>query len=170
MLLKESAENICDYLKTLPQVKRCALSGSLCRGNFDKYSDIDIEIDVSGTDNGQFVMEIPDLLSNKFQVIYYDYAAGLAPDKYVVSIAIDEDNPFMLADICCCAAPHCTSVSKQDLNRINNKFDHILKLFTINLKHYIRGADCCKDIQKMYKKLFDDSVCSGFVSCSYFCF
>ena len=159
MLLKESAEYICDYLKTLPQVQRCALSGSLCRGNFDKYSDIDIEIDVSGTDNGQFVMEIPDLLSNKFQVIYYDYAAGLAPDKYVVSIAIDEDNPFMLADICCCAAPHCTSVSKQDLNRINNKFDHILKLFTINLKHYIRGADCCKDIQKMYKKLFDDSVC-----------
>ena len=57
MLLKESAENICDYLKTLPQVKRCALSGSLCRGNFDKYSDIDIEIDVSGTDNGQFAME-----------------------------------------------------------------------------------------------------------------
>ena len=161
MFCKEFAENICDYLKTLPYVKGCCLSGSLYSGNYDKYSDVDIEIDVSGTDNGQFVIEIPNLLSNKFHVIFYDYASGLAPDKYVVSIAIDEDNPFMLVDICCSAQPHCTSVLKQDLSRLNNNYDHLLKLFTINLKHYIRGTDCYEDIQKMYKKLFGNTAFCG---------
>lgn len=127
--IKEHAEKICGYLKTLPEVKGCCISGSLVRGNYDKFSDIDIEIDVSGTDDGQFLIDIPRLLSKKFHVIFYDFAQGMAPEKYVVSVAVDEENPFMFADICCTAK---------------------------------RGADCCKDIQKMYSKLFGDSVsCDG---------
>lgn len=156
--IKELAEMICGYLKTLPEVKGCCISGSLVRGNYDKFSDIDIEIDVSGRDDGQFLIDIPRLLSKKFHVIFYDFAQGMAPEKYVVSVAVDEENPFMFADICCTARPHCESVTSEDLSRLNNQYDHILKLFTVNLKHYIRGADCCKDIQKMYKKLFGDSV------------
>ena len=47
MLLEEFARDICDYFETLPQVKQCRLYGSLSRKTFDKYSDIDLELDVS---------------------------------------------------------------------------------------------------------------------------
>ena len=162
MLIEEFAEDICNYLITLPQVKQCCLYGSLSNNCFDKYSDIDVEIDVSGIDNGKFIMEIPRLLSNKYNVIFYDYAPSLVPEKYVVSIAINEQNPFMIVDISCIADPHCESVLKQDLLKLNNLYDHTLKLFSANLKHYIRGEDCYIAIQKMYKKLFplDASFCS----------
>lgn len=154
MLITKFAEMICSFLKEFPEVKSCKLYGSLCNESFDEYSDIDIEIDVTGTDNSQFVTKIPEMLSKKFPVIFYDYAPSLVPEKYVVSVAIDERNPFMLIDIACTANPHCLSISKQYIGELNNKYDHTLKLFSANLKHYLRGTDCYNDIEKMYKRIF----------------
>ena len=154
MLLEEFARDICDYFETLPQVKQCRLYGSLSRKTFDKYSDIDLELDVSGIDNGRFLLELPNLLSKKIQIIFYDYAPSLAPEKYVVSVATKEENPFMLVDISCVATPHFSTVTKQELRSRNNQYDHMTKLFCTNLKHYLRGLACDSEIQKMYKKLF----------------
>lgn len=154
MQITDFAENLCQYLKTLPQVKSCRLYGSLVIGNFDMYSDADIELDVSGTDNSQFLLGIPEMLSKRFPVLFCDYAPSLAPEKYLVTVAIRSENPFMLADIACTANPFYKTVSQQDLKKLNNNFDHILKLFSANLKHYLRGMDCRKDIHKMYQKFF----------------
>lgn len=126
-----------------------------------KYSDIDIEIDVSGTDNSRFVTKIPGLLSQKYDVIFYDYAPSLAPEKYLVSVALNDENPFMLVDIACTAVPHCTNVSKQELAALNHPYDHTLKLFTANLKHYLRGDVCCCDIQKMYRRISEKESLPG---------
>ena len=126
-----------------------------------KYSDIDIEIDVSGTDNSRFVTKIPGLLSRKYDVIFYDYAPSLAPEKYLVSVALNDENPFMLVDIACTAVPHCTNVSKQELAALNHPYDHTLKLFTANLKHYLRGDVCCCDIQKMYRRISEKESLPG---------
>ncbi len=154
MQITDFAETLCQYLKTLPHVKSCRLYGSLANGSFDAFSDADIELDVSGTDNSQFLLEIPELLSKRFPVLFYDYAPSLAPEKYLVTVAIRSENPFMLADIACTANPFYQTVSQQDLKKLNNEFDHILKLFSANLKHYLRGMACRKDMRKMYQKFF----------------
>ena len=149
------AGRICEFLREMPEVVHCCLYGSLMRGSCDAYSDIDLEVDVSGCDNGAFILELPKRFSERFDVIFFDYAPSLAPEKYVVTLALDAENPFATVDIAAVATPHMVSVSRQDLNRRNNLYDHTLKLFSANLKHFLRGADCRRDIEKMYSRLFD---------------
>ncbi len=149
-MLKSFAEEICVFLQSIQGVKSTVIIGSLAKGNFDKYSDIDIEVDVSGMDNGQFLIELPKLLAEKYDIVYCDYAPSLVPHKYIVSFAADIPNPFGFVDISCVATPHCTTVSKQELQSLNCLYDHTFKLFAINLKHYLRDWDCYDDIVSMY--------------------
>ncbi len=152
-LLKEKASEIISLINDIPGVKNCTLYGSIAKDTYDELSDIDIEIDVSGMDNGLFMLKISELLKDKMDIYYADYAPSLAPDKYIVSLAIDKDNPFLILDLCIVANPHCTTVTKEDVMGKNGKYTHTLKLWTANLKHYVRGNECLKDILKMAKKI-----------------
>ena len=155
--LRDIANDIIDFLNEISSVKKCSIYGSLLTDTQDELSDIDIEVDVSGYDNGEFMLKLVELLKEKFCIYYSDYAPSLIPDKYVVSIAIDKDNPFLLVDLCCIAEPHCTTVTKQQVLKKNTKYTHILKLWTANLKHYARGNECYDDIIRMAQKLaFED--------------
>lgn len=154
MQILEYAQEIIRYLYTLPNVKACRLYGSLAGNTFDAYSDIDIELDVSGADNGQYLLRLPALVGKHFPVVFYDYSPSLAPEKYVVSIATDSQNPFQIIDIACTARPHCKSVSADTLRTQNDPYAHILKLFTANLKHFLRGKNVCADVQRMHQKIF----------------
>ena len=153
-MMKEFAKDIFEFLNDIPEVKSCKVVGSLSAGNNDEFSDLDLVIDVSGIDNGVFLTKLPQLFEEKYDVIFYDYTPSLAPDKYIVSIAINKTNPFMIVDVSCVATPHFDSVSKQELASLNNKYDHTLKLFVANLKHLLRGMDCYDDIYKMYSRIF----------------
>ena len=95
-MLKQKAEQIIKILNSLPQVKGCKIYGSLINGNYDELSDIDIEVDVSGIDNGKFMLNIVDLLKDKVDIVYSDYAPSLIPEYYIVSVAIDRQNPFLI--------------------------------------------------------------------------
>ena len=152
--MKEFAKDIFEFLNDIQEVKSCKIVGSLSAGNNDEFSDLDLVIDVSGIDNGVFLTKLPQLFEEKYDVIFYDYTPSLAPDKYIVSIAINKTNPFMIVDVSCVATPHFDSVSKQELASLNNKYDHTLKLFVANLKHLLRGMDCYDDIYKMYSRIF----------------
>lgn len=158
MDLKTHANQIRDFLLNLKEIKNCFIYGSVAKDSYDEYSDIDLEIDVSGIDNGEFATKLPDLLRSKYDVIFSDYAPSFAPEKYIVSIAISSENPFLIVDICCTAVPHYTNFSKTDFRNLNNHYDHTLKLFTANLKHYSRGTDCYNDIKKMYSRIFKNST------------
>lgn len=148
-----TAENVMNILHSLPQVKCCKLCGSLANGTYNELSDIDIEIDVSGYDNGQFMMKLENLLSSKLNIIFSDYASSLISDKYIVSLAIDEENPFLILDLFCTAEPHCTTVTKQQAMSANDFYTHMLKLWVANLKHHSCGQDCYDDIFRMASKL-----------------
>ena len=158
-MIQVFANEVCDFLRSLSEIQDCHLYGSVQNGTCDEYSDIDIEIDVSGVDNGAFATRLPDILSAKFDVIFFDYAPSLAPEKYVISVALNTENPFRMVDICCAANPHCSTVTRQSLASLNNQYDHTLKLFVANLKHFLRGTDCYTDILKMYSRIFrNDAV------------
>lgn len=151
--LRDTANNIITFLNEIPGVRECTIYGSLATNTYDELSDIDIEIDVSGCDNGQFMLELVELLKGKFSIYYSDYAPSLIPDRYIVSIAVDKDNPFLIVDLCCSAEPHCTTVTKQQASEKNDKYTHIIKLWTANLKHYVRGNECYDDIVRMAQKI-----------------
>lgn len=151
--LKIKAAEITAILDEITEIKHCAIYGSLATDTYDDLSDIDINIDVSGSDNGQFMIRLVEMLAKKLRIYYYDYAPSLIPDKYIVSVAIDEYNPFLIVDLQCSAQPHCTTVTKQQVIQMNNEFSHMLKLWTANLKHYARGAECYDDIIRMARKL-----------------
>lgn len=148
-MLKRTAERIMELLKEMPEVKKCELYGSLADGSYDELSDIDINIDVSGCDNGLFMLTLAKRLGEKLSIYYYDYAPSLVPEKYIVSIAINEDHPTEVVDLCCDAEPHCITVTKQRVRRENNEFSHILKLWTANFKHFVRNRECHGDILRM---------------------
>ena len=156
--LNDKANMIISVLKEIPVVKKCDIYGSLATNTQDDLSDIDIEIDVSGYDNGQFMLELVDLLKGKLSIYYSDYAPSLIPDKYIVSIAIDKNNPFLIVDLCCSAEPHCTTVTKQQVIGKNDKYTHMLKLWTANLKHYVRGCECYDDIVRMARKIAVEEI------------
>ncbi len=132
--LRDKVDEIITFLNEIPVVNKCTVYGSLATNTYDELSDIDIEIDVSGYDNGQFMIELVEVLKDKLHIYYFDYAPSLVPDKYIVSLAIDKDNPFLIADLCCCAEPHCTTVTKQQVLGKSEKCAHILKVWTANLK------------------------------------
>lgn len=154
MNITDRAKELCDFLETLPEVKSAKVYGSLVRGETDQFLDIDIEIDVSGTNNGLFLLELEKIFRRKYSVLFFDYAPSLAPEKYVVTLALYSDNPFMLVDIACTASPHCAAVSRQELRDRNHPYHHVMKLFIDNLKHFIRGWDCSDDIWRMWGRLF----------------
>ena len=156
--LRDTANEIITFLNEISVVRKCEIYGSLAANTYDELSDIDIEIDVSGYDNGQFMLELVELLKGKCSIYYSDYAPSLIPDRYIVSIAIDEKNPFLVVDLCCCAKPHCITVTKQQASEKNDKYTHILKLWTANLKHYVRGNECHNDIVRMGQKIAIEDI------------
>ena len=147
LYLRDTADIYMEILRSLPMVKFCELYGSIANNTEDELSDIDIKVDVSGYDNGKFMLEVPHLIKN----IYYDFAPSLIPNAYIVSNAISVDNPFALVDIMCVADPHCTTVLKE--HAVNDIFTHTLKLWVMNLKHHVRGYECYNDINRMAKRL-----------------
>ncbi|MBQ4089945.1 MAG: nucleotidyltransferase domain-containing protein [Clostridia bacterium] len=161
MTINELASLVTENLSTIRGVKGCTLYGSVAAGAHDELSDIDIEIDVSGADNGLFILKLPHMLKKRMPIYYFDYAPSLAPEKYVITMAVDEENPFRTVDVCAAAEPHCVTVTKQRLLECNDMISHTLKLWTANLKHFVRGADCRGDIEKMAKRLDIDATLSS---------
>ena len=155
--LNEIAEEIREYIETINEVKSCRIYGSISDKKTDKYSDIDLEIDVSGSDNSVFVTLIPEIINKKYPIIFYDFAPSLMPEQYIVSMPISEMNPFLILDIKCVANPHIMTLNKENFMK-NNKFTHIIKVFVANFKHYIRGVECSNDILRMYKKIYTDEI------------
>ena len=70
--LIEYANEIMEYISTYKEVRSCTLYGSLANNNFDEYSDIDIEIDVSGYDNSLFVTRLSEIMAIKYPIIFSD--------------------------------------------------------------------------------------------------
>lgn len=153
-MLKQRAEEYAAFLRSIPEVKSTKIIGSLEKGTADRYSDIDIEVDVAGMDNGRFLLELPRLLGERYDIIFCDFAPSLAPDRYVITVATDVKNPFGYLDISCVASPHHNTVTAEELRNLNNLYDHTLKVFAANVKHYLRGVECHEDIVKMYARVF----------------
>ena len=158
MQIQQLAANVGEFLEKLPQVKSWKLSGSLVGGHADALSDVDIEVELSQGNPRCFILQLPQYLAETFSVLYYDFAPSCAPEKYIVTLAIDPENPFSTIDIAVEGHRSHVHISREELQKCNNQYDHTLKLFTANLKHYLRGMDCGSDIEKMYGRILGETA------------
>ena len=151
--LNRLADELVGMLEALPMVHKCTLCGSLAKGTADEISDIDIDVDVSGYDKGKFMLEVPELLRDKLNIVCVDFAPSLIPEKCIVSLSFDEQNPYRVVDINCCAEPADTVITADQARQLNNRHAHMIKLWTANWKHFTRGRECRGDILHMVQKI-----------------
>jgi len=128
--LIQQADEIVGMLESLPMVKTCTICGSLANGTADEMADIDLEVDGSGYDKGQFMLELPELLKDKLSIVCSDFAPSLIPEKCIVSLAFDEQNPYRVANINCFAEPWCMTITREQAKQLNNRYAHMIKLRT----------------------------------------
>ena len=150
--LREKAQEITRIIEAFQEVEACTLYGSLAEGREDIFSDVDIEIKISERNAAEFVLSLPCVMQKNISVVYFDYAPSLAPEKYVLSLGLSEDDPFLIADLCIVAETNYIGVTKEQLTT-KNRFDvHLLKLWIANYKHHARGQECTQDIRRMAGK------------------
>ncbi len=137
----EMANQVMDLFRAQPEVKEVTLRGSLTEGTPDEYSDIDINVDVSGHDNGQYVHRLLKLMYESFDPHFHDFNCSLAPTWYIMNFYPRGVPIFWQIDIVLIAEPHCPSISQADLKAMQDPVAHILKLWVVYLKHLIRGDE-----------------------------
>lgn len=133
----ELANKIIEVLKGNVNVQDAYIRGSLTKGKYDYFSDIDIGVDVSGFDNGKFASNLPSFIKENFDIIFYDWSPSLLPHDYVISFAHRGFPIYWFIDIQVMATPHIDSLKEVPVNR----YHHLLKLWIINLKYYLRGNE-----------------------------
>lgn len=122
---------------------------------YDQYSDIDIRINVSGSDNSKILLMLPYLLSIKYDIAYSAFAPRFAPDLYVVSFGFKDMDMFHFIDIECVAEPHISSLSKDDIRLITNSKHLLLKLYIGVLKKLLRDEDISDELSFLTKQMVE---------------
>ena len=144
------AHRVLTALASERAVRRTALRGSLATGQTDEYSDIDVLVDVSGSDNGRFATRIPALLGRHVPVLFSDWAPSLLPETYVQTCFLDGAPIFWNVDVECMATPHVPSLTRVAVQ----PRDHGLKLWVLDAKHLLRGAATADpDIRRLAARL-----------------
>ena len=141
----EVAHKVIDLFKDLEEVQEVFLRGSLAGGTIDRYSDIDIGIDVSGYDNARFTQTIIDRMSQTFDLHFYDWATSLLPDSYVLTFFIKDLPVFWNVDFDCTATPHAGTLQRDTMRNALNMVTHTLKAWVHMNKYYIRGQEGIED-------------------------
>ncbi|GGA60012.1 hypothetical protein GCM10008025_00050 [Ornithinibacillus halotolerans] len=151
----DEANKIIAFLNHHPAVQNSFLRGSLSNGNHDEFSDIDIGIDVTGSDNGEFAKELPSLISSNFNILFHDWSPSLLPEEYVITFVHKDFPIFWIIDVQVMATPHHPTLTEVQVN----KYHHLLKLWILNLKYYLRGnEEADENIVKLAKRTFNKEV------------
>ncbi|WP_433745943.1 hypothetical protein [Falsibacillus pallidus] len=152
----EIANDIIRMFNRDQKVSKAFLRGSISRPEeMDKYSDIDIGVDVSGHDNGEFARSIPSMMEKNFNVLFFDWSPSLLPDDYVITFVLKDVPIFWIVDIQVFASPHHPSLREVSVN----KYHHLLKLWILNLKYWIReDEDAVKNIERLARKTFSEQL------------
>lgn len=149
------ANELIAFFKNHPSVQDIYLRGSLVTGDVDDFSDIDIGIDVSGYDNGEFARELPSLMNSKFDIIFHDWSPSLLPRDYVVTFIFKGLPVFWIVDIQVMATPHYQTLTEVPVH----KYHHLLKLWILNLKYFLRGNEGAdSNIKKLANRTFEQEI------------
>jgi predicted nucleotidyltransferase len=152
------AGEILGHLERLPGARRAYLRGSLAGGTVDAYSDVDLGVDVSGSDNGAFALRLADALRPHLPIDFVDWAPSLLPGAYVQSFYLRDFPIFWNVDVECVATPHVPSVTSAPLNTT----DHCLKLWALTAKHCLRRREGARrEVEALARRVLGDRAPDG---------
>ena len=151
---KELIVKMIGLFNTFPEIKSTKLHGSMTTANFDKFSDIDFQIDVSGIDNGNFMLKLPEILSKNMPIGYVAFAPRFIPDLYLTTIYFKDTDIFNFVDIECIATPHIKSITKEEIKKHAYKENVFLKLSINVLKGILRNKPNYQEILGIYSILY----------------
>lgn len=148
----EVAKSVQVLFENLPEVVSVFLKGSLQGGYYDELSDIDIVIDVSGSNDADFVKAIDSRMESAFDIYFFDWAPSLLPAKFVKTFYLRGLSIFCNLDIEVTATPHYGTLLRSDIVREPTAAH--LKLWALNTKYYLRGKlGVDGEIAKLYRRV-----------------
>lgn len=146
------AREVIGLFKDLDDVRSVFLRGSLVEGIFDRYSDIDIGIDVSGSDNARFTETIIERMQAHFDLHFHDWATSLLPDQYILTFFVKDVPIYWNIDFDCTATPHAGTLQREEVRVTLNMISHALKPWVHMMKYLIRGQEGIEDRIRMKGK------------------
>ncbi|MBN2536446.1 MAG: hypothetical protein JXB88_26415 [Spirochaetales bacterium] len=159
-----------DALSKIKEIREYNLHGSLITEHYDEFSDVDFKIDVSGTDNGRFMMALPAILNNFIKIGYFAFAPKFVPDLYLITIYFENTSIFHFVDIECLATPHVMNVTKMEILKTKEIENVKLKLLIHCLKNMLRGTSDCFYLDKIYSSINSSTETKTPVDTLLFCF
>ena len=152
----EIASRIMRLFEDLPEVADVFPRGTLATRSLDEYSDIDIGIDVSGHDNGQFAWMVAAFMHKAFDLHFSDWAPSLIPRNYVQTLFIKGLPVFWNVDIEVTATPHCATVTRNDVKRTS--IQGSLKDWVINTQYLLRRTQGIEQqIGEYYRRVLGEA-------------
>ena len=146
------AREVIGLFRDLDDVRSVFLRGSLAEGTVDRYSDIDIGIDVSGSDNARFTGTIIERMQTHFDLHFHDWATSLLPDQYILTFFVKDVPIYWNIDFDCTATPHAGTLQRDEVRATMNMISHALKPWIHMTKYLIRGREGIEDRIRMKGK------------------
>ncbi|WP_322905949.1 hypothetical protein [Paenibacillus campi] len=114
------------------------LVGSHTTGMSDRFSDIDLLLSIRHMNPATALWQTFESIQTSFSTLWHDFANSLMPDKFLVSLFIDGDNPFAFYDI---GIMNDRAYSTYNCALfVNDPWVHLLKLWVMNFKYGMRHA------------------------------
>jgi predicted nucleotidyltransferase len=146
------ANSIVNLLQS-SDIENIKLVGSISENKSDEYSDIDIELKDHKRSPVENINIALNFLSEKYNVLFSDWAKSLLPEKYVLSVFLKQKNIFSYIDLSCYQDINFPDVARDRLPQ--DKVYHIFKLWICNAKQEIRQRHDRNLIDSLYSKFYD---------------
>lgn len=131
--------NIINTINTINFVSDVKISGSLHNSTNDHFSDIDLTVSINSITADKALLQITETLEHEYKPLWKDFARSLMPQKFLVSMFFNCDNPFSFIDI---GIFNNSNDFSFDSNLFtNDKWIHLTKLWIMNFKYFIRKSD-----------------------------
>lgn len=148
---------ICGRLKTLDFITDVSETGSRIKGCADRYSDIDLIVNVQKIRPNAALLEITEFMNMAYSPLWVDYANSLMPSKFLVSMFIGCENPFCFLDIGIFNKKEALAYDPEKFK--NDKWVHLTKLWIMNFKYYLRKDKC---FPRRFRSMMEQAGISGF--------
>lgn len=128
-------DEICSQLKTFDFVTDVQQIGSRQECHADEYSDVDLVVNIQDITPDIALLKITGFMEKAYSPLWIDYANSLMPEKFLVSMFIDCENPFCFFDI---GIYNNQAISYDQRKFENDEWVHLAKLWIMNFKYYLR--------------------------------
>jgi predicted nucleotidyltransferase len=153
----ELAEHVVALLQQAPHVSQVKPHGSLAGGRADRYSDIDLAVQIQGISDRAFALNLPTLLQPIGPCVVEGWGVGFLPDTYIRTFYFSDYPLFWHVDIGCLSDQHI------DGSDIKNSYHwpQIFKMWIAVVRDVLRGVDRVDELTAHIARWADMSQAHG---------